>query len=265
MFDSLSKSRTTFIVWTIVVLALANLWGCDGTGTFGPPDGSPDASLDAADVTQDAAAETILPGVYPVDTIDFDAQTDAFAPLLALSEEAKIIGLGETIHYSDGYSEARAKMIRVLIEESGLRTVAFEGSWATASSTRDYLLGEHDSIDRAMSGLQFSAWYADANRELLMWIRQRNNANPDDKVTIFGFDVQDPVGSANRVRAAAETLDDSTLNTLIEELPECPGAGFESRRALAEDAQEFELVRGQRALPDQRDTACEDFLVAAED
>jgi erythromycin esterase-like protein len=260
MLASLSISRTTLTIWTLVVLTPVGLLGCDTNGSYEAPDASLDASNDVADITPDTAPQTILPGVYPVDTIDFDAETAAFAPLVALSEQADIIGLGETIHYSDGYSDARAKMIRVLVEDAGLRTVAFEGSWATASSTRSYLLGEHDSIDRAMSGLQFSAWFADANRELLMWLRQRNDSNPDDKVTIFGFDVQDPVGSGNRIRAAAKTLDDPQLNTLIEDLPSCPGAGFESRQALREDAQEVELLRAERALPDERDSTCESFL-----
>lgn len=130
-------------------------------------------------------------GLYPIDGIDASLSHTDLAPLEQMLDEAQLVGLGESIHTSGGYYQAKFRLFRYLVEQLGFRALAIESPWEYAQWTREYAAGLHADKKRAMRGI-FTVWRAKAVGDLLDWIRAYNESNPDDPVCVYGYDIQQP-------------------------------------------------------------------------
>lgn len=146
------------------------------------------------DMTTDSSTETDVDevdGLFRLEGIDESLPHDGLAPLKSIVGDAKFVGLGESIHTSGGYYRAKFRVFRYLVERLGFRAFAMESPWQGAEATRAYVDGTHDDLDEALGGL-FGVWRSRALADLLDWIREFNEANPDDPIHFFGYDVQQP-------------------------------------------------------------------------
>lgn len=120
------------------------------------------------------------------------ASNGDLAPLWQLVGDARLIGLGESIHTSGGFYAAKRRLIRALIEDHGVRVVAFETPRGRARALDRYLTGgDCDRPARDVLGIAIFEVFSDDNTYALMrWICERNARAPDDPVRLFGFDIQ---------------------------------------------------------------------------
>lgn len=65
------------------------------------------------------------PGFTRFDGTDDALPSGELAPLWALCGEARLVGLGESIHTSGGFYAAKHRLIRTMIEARGVRVIAF--------------------------------------------------------------------------------------------------------------------------------------------
>jgi erythromycin esterase len=138
----------------------------------------------------DDSAE-IPDGVHPFDGTDVDLPRDDLAPLWDLVGDARIIGLGETVHTSGGFYAAKHRLLRVLIEDHGVRTLALEGPRTPARELDEYLVSGRCDLPADEVLLPIPKVFSDDNTYALMrWICERNAAEPSDPVRLFGFDRQ---------------------------------------------------------------------------
>lgn len=174
-----------------------------------------------------ATAAAALPdGVYPLRGLDDLA---AFDRVLG---DAKVVALGETRHTSEGFYAAKARLIRHLVEERGFRVLAIENPWIWTEKTAAYVKGEDVSLDDALSGL-YGVWRAESVRDLLVWLRQRNERNPADPVRVFGFDIRQPREYLARLSVKlAGCPDDEKGNFTRAQYENCFMAIDEERAAL---------------------------------
>lgn len=103
--------------------------------------------------------------------------------------EAKILGLGEAIHTSDGFYSAKVRLIQYLVEHHNYRAIAWETPWGRALSASHFVKNGEGNVENALNGL-FRVWRSTSVANLLVWLRSWNKNNPQDPVRFFGNDTQ---------------------------------------------------------------------------
>jgi erythromycin esterase-like protein len=134
----------------------------------------------------------VEPGVWHLDGTDPTLPLDDLEPLRTiLGSKVTVVGLGESIHTSGGYYEAKHRLFRYLVEKMGFRAIAFETPWLAAETAEPYVQTCEGSPNTASRGF-FGVWRSAELSALLGWMCEWNAAhpNPKDRVHVFGFDIQ---------------------------------------------------------------------------
>jgi erythromycin esterase len=168
----------------------------------------------------------ILPGIYLIDGIDAPLPTYDLRALGDLIGDAQVVGLGESIHTSGGYYQAKHRVFRYLVEELGFRVFAFESPWFDAEQVREFVETCNGNSWYPVTRGLFGVWAAQSVRDLVEWMCAFNQANPDDPVAFWGFDIQQPWDDG---RLLVEYLERAVLNpaAFIEDIEHCNGVGSE--------------------------------------
>jgi erythromycin esterase-like protein len=78
--------------------------------------------------------EWINTNAYPLATTDPDAAIDDLAPLEAIVGPAKVVGLGEATHGSHELWTVRNRIVRYLVERTGVHGLRARGTMAGRSA-----------------------------------------------------------------------------------------------------------------------------------
>lgn len=110
--------------------------------------------------------------------------------LSALSTPLHLLALGEPNHSLELFPEWRNRLLRVLVEEHGFRSVALESDIVAGMQVGAYVLGGPGTLDEVMrDGFSHGFGARPANRELVAWLRAFNaGQGPGDQVRFYGFD-----------------------------------------------------------------------------
>jgi erythromycin esterase len=117
--------------------------------------------------------------------------TDDELRWLAPYAEAKVLGLGEAVHTSDGFYTAKVRIIKYLIENHNYRAISWESPWGKALSATKFVENNDGTVEDALNGL-FRVWRSKSVAGLLLWLRDWNISHPNDPVRFFGNDTQQP-------------------------------------------------------------------------
>jgi erythromycin esterase len=114
-------------------------------------------------------------------------------PLGRLIGEASVVGLGETYHTSGGFYRMKHRIFRYLVEELGFRAFAIESLWQGAESAAAYVRTCQGTAQQAIRD-HINVWQSSEYADLVQWMCEWNRAHDDpaDKLTLFGFDIQQP-------------------------------------------------------------------------
>jgi len=134
------------------------------------------------------------PEIYPLAGYDPNiATTEDLAPFAALVGDADVVGLGESWHMCGGFYQMKHRLFRFLVQEKGFRAFAMESNWEAVERTNAYVqtcAGTAAEAIREENGVWQSLDYADMIRWMCEW--NRAHPDPDDRVTTFGVDIQQP-------------------------------------------------------------------------
>lgn len=131
-------------------------------------------------------------GVYGLASLDPDGPDHELDPLAELVGDAELVGLGESVHTSGGFYRAKHRVFAYLVHRHGFRALAIESSWQDAERIGRYLAtGEGDPAEVTSRGL-YPVWACAETVGLVRWMRRWNVEHPDDALSLFGFDVQQP-------------------------------------------------------------------------
>src|SRR5687768_2854314 len=139
-------------------------------------------------------------GVYELAGVAPTLPTTDLAPFRQIVGTTRFVALGESTHASTGYYQAKARLVRFMVEEMGFRVVVWETPWLDAQIATEYVRSCTGTPEAALSGM-FTVWRDTSVRDLLRWLCEYNRGHPGDPVTFFGFDIQEPWRSAPAVRA----------------------------------------------------------------
>lgn len=158
-------------------------------GTALPPSGAAQTTI--APLRLQSGGQLVDRGIYPLDGLDAGLPYTDLAPLRQILEGAQVVGLGETIHTSGGYYAMKHRLFRFLVEEMGFRAFAMETPWPYAEVTAQYVATCQGTVNNAMRWI-FAVWASEETAALLTSMCSWNQTHPDDPITFFGFDTQQP-------------------------------------------------------------------------
>lgn len=136
----------------------------------------------------------------------------ALQPIGDTLASAKVIGLGEATHGTREFFQQKHRILRYLVVEEGVRTFAWESSFAGSRRLNDYVQHGEGDARTALSAV-FGVWQTEAVLAMVEWLRSFTSGRPaDDKVSFYGYDEQYVVRPARQL--------DSYLTSAGPALPE---------------------------------------------
>jgi erythromycin esterase len=150
-----------------------------------------------------AVTRWIRDTAWPLDSLDPSAPLDDLAPLGDVLEPAAVVGIGESVRGVRGGHELyllKHRVLRLAVDVGGFRALAVEDDEVVGAAIDHHLLtGEGDA--RALLARAWAPWQTAEFLDVLLWLRARNAAHPDDPVRFVGVD-----GTEHDARAS-RTLD----------------------------------------------------------
>ncbi|MEO1270577.1 MAG: erythromycin esterase family protein [Myxococcota bacterium] len=174
--------------------------------------------------------EPLPPGISAIAGLGTDLPYDDLAPFGELVGDRPIVALGESVHTSGGFYQAKVRMFQYLVEEKGFRAFAFESPWVDADITGRYVDTCEGRPQDAIGGL-FGVWSDQVVVDVLEWMCAWNTTHPDDPVYFFGFDVQQPWADDANLRAFLQEALPDRVDDLMDGLATCDGVGYASAQA----------------------------------
>lgn len=128
---------------------------------------------------------------------DSEVFTDAVDRMVeALPPDLRLLGLGEPLHGGEEFLLLRNQLFQRLVEVHGFTAIALESGLTRGRRVDDYVRcrGEETLESVLDTGFDHGLGQLEANRELLKWLRRRNERLPEDQRAGFhGFDL--PTGT----------------------------------------------------------------------
>jgi erythromycin esterase-like protein len=117
----------------------------------------------------------------------------------------ELLALGEPTHQEPGFGAIRNELF-VQLAGQGFRSIALETDRVAALTVNDFVQDGIGSLDEAMSdGFSHSFGELDANRELVIWMREYNQDRPvAQRLAFHGFDASLEMMSAPSPRRYLE-------------------------------------------------------------
>jgi erythromycin esterase len=109
----------------------------------------------------------------------------------AIVGDAKVVGLGESLHAVTEYYELKDQVFRHLVEHHGFRVFAMEAGFAEGLLVDDWITRRTDlPLDDVLRrGFTYNMGCCEEFAAQLEWMRSWNDAHPDDPVHYSGTDL----------------------------------------------------------------------------
>lgn len=125
----------------------------------------------------------------PLSTADATEPLRDIEPIGDMVGDATVVGIGPSTYGGHEQFTQTHRIIRVLVERLGFRTVATEEDWDVARELDHYVLTGEGDLDAVFKGTGVP-WRVGEARDLIEWIREHNTDN-DEPVRFVGVGVID--------------------------------------------------------------------------
>jgi erythromycin esterase len=134
--------------------------------------------------------------LIPIKSTDPNMSVDDLLPIRKYLKNKKIISVGEANHGAKEFFEMKHRMVQLLVEKMDVKAIAFEINPAAAFGWNNYIQNGIGDVDKLL-GEEAWVWNTNEIKEMLVWLKTTNaKKKPSEKVTFYGFDVQDVDKSA---------------------------------------------------------------------
>ncbi|MEZ6093954.1 MAG: erythromycin esterase family protein [Pirellulaceae bacterium] len=120
--------------------------------------------------------------------------------------DVKVVGLGETSHGISEIFQMKSALIRFLVTEREFSLIMLEATFGEVVYLNEYISGERDDIDAILKGMPLWYFKVAEFRDLLDWLREFN-ATHDNRVQLFGMEMQYVDRSLQQIKAYLDTVD----------------------------------------------------------
>lgn len=180
----MSLGRVVSRILPVALLTLP-LLGCSGSWV---------ALLAQAAASQEASKSFVAwarEHAIPIATIEPGRGFEDLQPLQEIIGNARIVGLGESVHGAHEFFQVRHRLLEFLVEAMGFTAFAMETGFAEAVGVNEYVLGRREEPERWRYNWFAPGFGAETElRALVRWMR-RYNEDPTHsrKLHFYGLDV----------------------------------------------------------------------------
>lgn len=145
------------------------------------------AGINGDETNNDVVIRWVERHAHPLTTLDPRAPLTDLEPVHGVVDDAIVVGIGESTRFAFELHSIRHRLLRLLVEEMGFRSLALEEDWTKGIQLNEYLhTGTPDPstlLDDAWTG-----WRTEEFLASLRWMRTYNQRNPTDPISIVGLD-----------------------------------------------------------------------------
>lgn len=108
-----------------------------------------------------------------------------------VSDDVKIVGLGEASHGAHEYQQMKAEVFQALVANNGCTTFIIEGDFGGCLKVEQYIHGADGTAKDAAAEIGFAIYRTKEMAELIDWMREYNKTAPEGKdLHFYGMDMQ---------------------------------------------------------------------------
>ncbi|WP_243981562.1 erythromycin esterase family protein [Streptomyces sp. NEAU-YJ-81] len=145
----------------------------------------------------ETVTEWIRQHAHRLTTLDPQAPLTDLLPLARIVRDAKVVAVGASTRQAHELSALSHRLVRLLVEELGFRSLMLEGDDASRVGLDEYIrTGTGDP--RVLLAQARSFWQTEETLDVIRWMRSFNRHHPDDPVQFAGA-VRSPQGQAPRL------------------------------------------------------------------
>ncbi|MBC3539717.1 erythromycin esterase family protein [Rufibacter sediminis] len=132
--------------------------------------------------------------------------------ILSSIQNQSLVGIGEAEHGKKEYYDVKSQLVKSLIKEKGFTVMAFEGSMNSFERINEYVKGDSNidvkkflyEANVTNDSLLHHVFHTQEILDLINWIKTYN-ATHKKKVSIVGFDFQNPTLLVNDINKQLKT------------------------------------------------------------
>jgi erythromycin esterase len=167
--------------------------------------------------------------------------TDLSEELRAQFEDATVIGLGEASHGTQEFFDLRFRLIRLLVEEFGVRALGFEAPFDPLHRVDELVAAGEGDIRSLIAEIDiYRPFKTETMVDIFEWLQSFNSSRPsEDRAHVYGFDTTIIEAAANEIGPYLDRVGADIDASLHEDLDTMTtGYGSEDeRQALLDSAQ----------------------------
>ncbi|MCR5213535.1 MAG: erythromycin esterase family protein [Eubacterium sp.] len=138
---------------------------------------------------------------------------------IAIPEGTRIVALGEATHGNKEFQELKLEVFQELVEDTNVRALILEGDMGGCALANNYIQGGEGSAEEVTKLLGYRLYRTDQMRNLVQWMHDYNEtAAEDDKVRLYGMDIQNDINAINYIKDTYSKLDEEKCKTYSEKL-----------------------------------------------
>ena len=125
--------------------------------------------------------------ITPADTSACNGDIQA----IQVSDEIKIVGLGEASHGVSEYHQMKAEVFKALVANNGCRSFIIEGDFGGSLKVDEYIHGGSGTAQEAVGEIGFAIYRTQEMADLVEWMRNYNeSATEEADLHFYGMDMQ---------------------------------------------------------------------------
>lgn len=158
------------------------------------------------------------PGYSKISSLDFESPSSELAPFYLKTQDAQMIGIGESAHGSKTISQARGRLVKYFVKNHQYRMVLLEDGFLATEKVNTYLescLAEPESpklLDQALKALNLY-YRTQETVGLLKWLCQFSKRE-QEQIYFHGIDQwEDPWNQREAIAKGLELIDSDFYKT----------------------------------------------------
>ncbi len=176
--------------------------------TLAAPASTVDQAPQAAQEGVDAFIVWAKSNARPIAASQPGPNTDDLLTLREVVGKARLVGVGESIHFSREFLGLRHRIVQFLVERMGFTAVALESGLPESKAVYDYVLGADARPGMWEQGFTSGMGRHRESRELVEWMRAYNrDPSHPRKLRFYGMDVAGYGSWAPKVRQVLDYLE----------------------------------------------------------
>lgn len=117
---------------------------------------------------------------------------------IKIDDQVEIIGLGEATHGNKEFQELKLTLLKKLVKDANVRAFALECDFSEGMEIDSYV--KSGKFQKNPSKIfSFTIYHTNEMNDLINWIKKYNQ-NHDQKISFYGFDMQNPENSVKLVK-----------------------------------------------------------------